>query len=84
MKLMDEMKKELLDVKQDEPDVFPDNRCGRLISACFLCSDQSCTYQCPFTCRKMFYAGPNFLSQPKNLTAFTGCLNAKPDVLNTY
>ena len=26
---------------------------------------------CPFTGRKMFYAGPNFLSQPKNLTAFS-------------
>ena len=25
---------------------------------------------CPFTGRKMFCAGPNFLSQPKNLTAF--------------
>ena len=24
---------------------------------------------CPFTGPKMFYAGPNFLSQPKNLTA---------------
>ena len=26
---------------------------------------------CPFTGRKMFFAGPNFLSQPKNLTAFS-------------
>ena len=26
---------------------------------------------CPFTGRKMFCAGPNFLSQPKNLTAFS-------------
>ena len=25
---------------------------------------------CPFTGRKMFCAGPNFMSQPKNLTAF--------------
>ena len=25
---------------------------------------------CPFTGPKMFCAGPNFLSQPKNLTAF--------------
>ena len=23
---------------------------------------------CPFTGPKMFYAGPNFLSQPKNMT----------------
>ena len=26
---------------------------------------------CPFTGRKMFCAGPNFLSQPKNLNAFS-------------
>ena len=26
---------------------------------------------CPFTGREMFCAGPNFLSQPKNLTAFS-------------
>jgi hypothetical protein len=26
---------------------------------------------CPFTGRKMFCASPNFLSQPKNLTAFS-------------
>ena len=26
---------------------------------------------CPFTSPKMFCAGPNFLSQPKNLTAFS-------------
>jgi hypothetical protein len=26
---------------------------------------------CPFTGRKMFCAGPNFLSQPKHLTAFS-------------
>ena len=26
---------------------------------------------CPFTGRKMFCAGPYFLSQPKNLTAFS-------------
>jgi len=26
---------------------------------------------CPFTGRKMFCAGPNFLSQPKNLIAFS-------------
>ena len=26
---------------------------------------------CPFTGRKMFCAGSNFLSQPKNLTAFS-------------
>ena len=26
---------------------------------------------CPFTGPKMFCAGPNFLSQPKNLTAFS-------------
>ena len=25
---------------------------------------------CPFTGPKIFYDGPNFLSQPKNLTAF--------------
>ena len=27
---------------------------------------------CPFTGPKMFCAGPNYLSQPKNLTAFSG------------
>ena len=26
---------------------------------------------CPFTGPQMFFAGPNFLSQPKNLTAFS-------------
>jgi hypothetical protein len=26
---------------------------------------------CPFTGPKMFCAGPNFLSQPKNFTAFS-------------
>ena len=26
---------------------------------------------CPFTGPKMFCAGPNFLSQPKNLTVFS-------------
>jgi hypothetical protein len=28
------------------------------------------SYALSFTGRKMFFAGPNFLSQPKNLTAF--------------
>ena len=32
---------------------------------------------CPFTGLKMFCAGPNFLSQPKNLTAFKGQLISK-------
>ena len=26
---------------------------------------------CPFTCPKMFCTGPNLLSKPKNLTAFS-------------
>jgi hypothetical protein len=30
-----------------------------------------CFMPCPFTGPKMFCAGPNFLSQPKNLTAFS-------------
>ena len=34
---------------------------------------------CPFTGLKMFCAGPNFLSQPKNLTAFSA--SSKPFVL---
>ena len=34
---------------------------------------------CPFTGPKMFYAGPNFLSQPKNMTAFSA--SSKPLVL---
>ena len=29
---------------------------------------------CPFTGHKMFCAGPNFLSQPKNLTPFSASL----------
>ena len=29
---------------------------------------------CPFTASKMFCAGPNFLSQPKNLTEFSASL----------
>ena len=42
---------------------------------------------CPFTGPKMFCAGPNFLSQPKNLTAFsasskTFVLEQKPILLN--
>ena len=42
---------------------------------------------CPFTVPKMFCAGPNFLSQPKNLTAFsasskTFVLAQKPILLN--
>ena len=42
---------------------------------------------CPFTGPKMFCAGPNFLSQPKNLTAFSAssktCVPAqKPILLN--
>ena len=44
---------------------------------------------CPFTGPKMFCAGPNFLSQPKNLTAFsasskTFVLAQKPILLNAY
>ena len=30
---------------------------------------------CPFTGPKMFCAGPNFLSQPENLTAFSASSN---------
>ena len=42
---------------------------------------------CPFADPKMFCAGPNFLSQPKNLTAFsssrkTYVLAQKPILLN--
>ena len=42
---------------------------------------------CPFTGPKMFCAGPNFLSQPKNLTAFSASSKAfvpaqKPILLN--
>ena len=42
---------------------------------------------CPFTVPKMFFAGPNFLSQPKNLTAFgtsskTFVPAQKPTLLN--
>ena len=42
---------------------------------------------CPFTGRKMFCAGPNFLSQPKNLTAFSASSKTfvaaqKPILLN--
>ena len=42
---------------------------------------------CPFTGPKMFCADPNFLSQPKNLTAFsasskTFVLTQKPILLN--
>ena len=34
--------------------------------------------QCPFTSLKIFCVGPNFLSQPKNLTAFSA--SSKPFV----
>ena len=42
---------------------------------------------CPFTGPKMFCAGPNFLSQPKNLTAFSASSKSfvpapKPILLN--
>ena len=42
---------------------------------------------CPFTGRKMSCAGPNFLSQPKNLTAFSASSKTfvpaqKPILLN--
>ena len=42
---------------------------------------------CPFTGPKMFCAGPNFLSQPKNLTAFNASSKTfvpaqKPILLN--
>ena len=42
---------------------------------------------CPFTGPKMFCSGPNFLSQPKNLTAFSASSKTflraqKPILLN--
>ena len=42
---------------------------------------------CPFTGPKKFWAGPNFLSQPKNLTAFSASSKTfvpaqKPILLN--
>ena len=42
---------------------------------------------CPFTGPKMFYASPNFLSQPKNLTASSASSKTfvpaqKPTLLN--
>jgi hypothetical protein len=42
---------------------------------------------CPFTSRKMFCATPNFLSQPKNFTAFSASSKTfvpaqKPILLN--
>ena len=39
----------------------------------FMCCHMSCNIQmlCPFTGPKMFCVGPNFLSQSKNLTAFS-------------
>ena len=42
---------------------------------------------CPFTGPKMFCAGPNFLGQPKNLTAFSASSKSfvpaqKPILLN--
>ena len=46
-----------------------------------------CFMPCPFTGPKMFYAGPNFLSQPKTLTAFSASSKTfmpaqKPILLN--
>ena len=35
-----------------------------------------CLMPCPFTGPKMFCAGPNVLSQPKNLTAFSASSKA--------
>ena len=42
---------------------------------------------CPFTGRKMFCAGPNFMSQPKILTVFSAFSKTfvpaqKPNLLN--
>ena len=37
---------------------------------------------CPFTGPKMFSDGPNFLSQPKNLTAFIGSSKTFVPALN--
>ena len=51
-------------------------------------SDKILTFMpCPFTGPKMFCAGPNFLSQPKNLTAFSASSKTfvpakKPILLN--
>ena len=38
---------------------------------------------CPFTGPKMFCAGPNFLSQPQNLTAFSASLKTFVPVQKT-
>jgi len=47
----------------------------------------NCIMPCPFTCPKMFCAGLNILSQPKNLTAFSASsesfvLAQKPILMN--
>ena len=51
-------------------------------------ADDCVLMPCPFTGPKMFCAGPNYLSQPKNLTAFSGSsktfvLAQKPILLST-
>ena len=53
----------------------------------FVLSPLNALLPCPFTGRKMFCAGPNFLSQPKNLTAFSASSKTfvpaqKPILLN--
>ena len=37
----------------------------------YLVNHETYLIPCPFTGPKMFCTGPNFLSQPKNLTAFS-------------
>ena len=57
------------------------------MSLCLEFSISSKLMPCPFTGPKMFCTGPNFLSVPKNLTAFSASLKTfepahKPILLN--
>ena len=50
-------------------------------------AEKSSQMLCPFTGRKMFCAGPNFMCQPKNLNAFSASSKTfvpgqKPILLN--
>ena len=81
----------------------PHYKCGKIVfitslfkksESCILqirgmcCLNHYCIMPCPFTGRKMFCTtGPNFLIQPKNLTAFSASSKTfvpaqKPILLN--
>ena len=69
------------------PVIFTIYVSGKLQKRCTYCDMGIKLMPCPFTGPKMFCASPNFLSQPKNLTAFSASSKTfvpaqKPILLN--